>query len=57
MSVSFFVCVRRVELHKRKVLELCDVEQETIYEELKRKKVVQDQTMEKIKMQLQVCML
>ncbi|XP_056242391.1 evC complex member EVC [Seriola aureovittata] len=44
---------QRVEVHKRKVLELCDLEQETIYEELRRKKVAQDQTMERIKMQLQ----
>ncbi|XP_029358357.1 ellis-van Creveld syndrome protein [Echeneis naucrates] len=43
---------QRVELHKRRVLELCDLEQEMIYTELQRKKVVQDQTVEKIKMQL-----
>ncbi|XP_071350381.1 evC complex member EVC [Trachinotus anak] len=44
---------QRVELHKRRVLELCDLEQETIYEKLRRKKVSQDQTMERIKMKLQ----
>ncbi|TKS70880.1 Ellis-van Creveld syndrome protein -like protein [Collichthys lucidus] len=43
---------QRVELHKRKVLEQCDQEQEMIYEELKRKKVAQDQTMDRIKAQL-----
>nr|XP_046240304.1 ellis-van Creveld syndrome protein isoform X2 [Scatophagus argus] len=43
---------QRVELHKRKVLEQCDQEQETIYEELRRKKVAQDQTVERIKAQL-----
>lgn len=43
---------QRVELHKRKVLEQCDLDQEMIYEELRRKKVAQDQNMEKIKMQI-----
>ncbi|KAE8298129.1 Ellis-van Creveld syndrome protein DWF-1 [Larimichthys crocea] len=43
---------QRVELHKRKVLEQCDQEQEMIYEELRRKKVAQDQTMDRIKAQL-----
>ncbi|XP_044036963.1 ellis-van Creveld syndrome protein [Siniperca chuatsi] len=43
---------QRVELHKRRVLEQCDLEQEMIYEELRRKKVAQDQTMERIKAQL-----
>ncbi|KAM9362382.1 evC complex member EVC [Symphorus nematophorus] len=43
---------QRVELQKRKVLEQCDLEQETTYEELRRKKIAQDQIMEKIKMQL-----
>uniref|UniRef100_A0A3Q1EFI9 EvC ciliary complex subunit 1 n=1 Tax=Acanthochromis polyacanthus TaxID=80966 RepID=A0A3Q1EFI9_9TELE len=43
---------QRVELHKRKVLEQCELDQETIYEELKRKKTAQDQTMETIKGQL-----
>lgn len=47
------MCVR-VELHKRKVLEQCDQEQEMIYEELRRKKVAQDQTMDRIKAQLMV---
>ncbi|XP_049894027.1 evC complex member EVC [Epinephelus moara] len=43
---------QRVELHKRRVLEQCDLDQEMIYEELRRKKVVQDVAMEKIKAQL-----
>ncbi|XP_038552015.1 ellis-van Creveld syndrome protein [Micropterus salmoides] len=43
---------QRVELHKRRVLEQCDPEQEMIYEELRRKKVAQDQTLERIKAQL-----
>ncbi|XP_030276263.1 ellis-van Creveld syndrome protein [Sparus aurata] len=43
---------QRVELHKRKVLEKCEVEQEMIYEELRRKKVVQDRDMEMSKAQL-----
>ncbi|XP_026202447.1 ellis-van Creveld syndrome protein isoform X2 [Anabas testudineus] len=43
---------QRVELHKRKVLEQCDLEHEKISEELRQKKVIQDQTMEKIKEQL-----
>ncbi|XP_070759048.1 evC complex member EVC [Enoplosus armatus] len=43
---------QRVEVHKRRVLEQCDLEQETIYEELRRKKIVQDQTMDRIKAQL-----
>ncbi|XP_078104190.1 evC complex member EVC [Sander vitreus] len=43
---------QRVELHKRRVLEQCDLDQETIYEELRRKKVAQDQNMERIKAQL-----
>ncbi|XP_056886026.1 evC complex member EVC-like isoform X1 [Takifugu flavidus] len=42
----------RVENHKRKVLEQCDLEQETIFEELRKKKVAQGQTMERIKAQL-----
>lgn len=49
------LCVR-VELHKKSVLEQCDLEQEMIYEELRRKKVAQDQTMERIKAQLLVSM-
>ncbi|KAK2862378.1 hypothetical protein Q5P01_001911 [Channa striata] len=43
---------QRVELHKRKMLEQHDLEHEMIYEELRQKKVVQDQIMEKIKGQL-----
>ncbi|KAF0035166.1 hypothetical protein F2P81_012924 [Scophthalmus maximus] len=43
---------QRVELHKRRVLELCDLQQESIYEELRQKKVAQDQIMERIKKQL-----
>ncbi|XP_073324485.1 evC complex member EVC [Pagrus major] len=43
---------QRVELHKRKVLEQCELEQEMIYEELRRKKVVQDRDMEMSKAQL-----
>ncbi|XP_029989475.1 ellis-van Creveld syndrome protein [Sphaeramia orbicularis] len=43
---------QRVELHKRRVLEQCDLEQATVYEELKQKKVAHDQTMERIKEQL-----
>ncbi|XP_040888926.1 ellis-van Creveld syndrome protein [Toxotes jaculatrix] len=43
---------QRVELHKRRVLELCDLEQEMIYDGLRRKKVAQDQSLEKIKKQL-----
>ncbi|XP_059184914.1 evC complex member EVC [Centropristis striata] len=43
---------QRVELYKRKVLEQCDLDQEMIYEELRRKKIAQDQNMERIKAQL-----
>ncbi|KAM9409033.1 evC complex member EVC [Pholidichthys leucotaenia] len=43
---------QRVELHKRKMLEQCDVDQEKIYEKLKQRKVAQDQTVEKVKGQL-----
>lgn len=46
--------ITRVENHKRKVLEQCDLEQETIFEELREKKVAQGQTMERIKAQLLV---
>lgn len=46
----------RVELYKRKVLEQCDLEQEMMYEELRQKKVGQNQTMETIKAQLLVSM-
>uniref|UniRef100_H3D092 Uncharacterized protein n=1 Tax=Tetraodon nigroviridis TaxID=99883 RepID=H3D092_TETNG len=42
----------RVENHKRKMLEQCDLEQELRFEELRKKKVVQDQIMERIKTQL-----
>lgn len=44
----------RVELHKRKVLEQSELEQETRYEELRQKKVALDQTFERIKTQLLV---
>ncbi|KAM7422182.1 hypothetical protein PAMA_010314 [Pampus argenteus] len=44
---------QRVELHKRRVLEQCDLEQEMMCEELRRRKVAQDQTIEKIKGQLE----
>lgn len=50
-----FSCVR-VELQKRKVLEQCEMEQGVIYEELRRKKVVQDRDMEMSKAQLLVSM-
>ncbi|XP_029006582.1 evC complex member EVC [Betta splendens] len=43
---------QRVELHKRKVLEQNDLEQEMTYEELKHKTVVLDVLMEKLKGQL-----
>ncbi|KAM6947008.1 evC complex member EVC [Lycodopsis pacificus] len=43
---------QRVELHKGRVLEQCDLDQEVIYEELRQKKVAQDQNMERIKAQL-----
>lgn len=46
--------ITRVENHKRKVLEQCDLEQETIFKELREKKVAQGQTMERIKAQLLV---
>lgn len=49
-----FFMITRVENHKRKVLEQCDLEQETIFEELRKKKVAQGQTMERIKAQLLV---
>lgn len=45
----------RVELHKRKVLEQSELEQEARYKELRQKKVAQDQTFERIKTQLLVC--
>ncbi|KAM9759637.1 evC complex member EVC isoform 1-T1 [Menidia menidia] len=43
---------QRVELNKRKVLEQSEVDRGQIYEELRQKKVAQDQTMERIKTQL-----
>lgn len=49
-----FFFISRVESHKRKVLEHCDLEQEVIFEELRKKKVAQAQTMERIKAQLLV---
>uniref|UniRef100_G3NZZ6 EvC ciliary complex subunit 1 n=1 Tax=Gasterosteus aculeatus TaxID=69293 RepID=G3NZZ6_GASAC len=42
----------RVEFHKGRVLEQCDLDQEMIYEELRRKKVAQDQNTESTKAQL-----
>ncbi|XP_077386908.1 evC complex member EVC [Festucalex cinctus] len=44
---------QRVELHKRKLLEQCDLEQEMMCEELSRRKVAQDQNLERINRQLQ----
>lgn len=52
--VSLLSCFSRVELHKRNVLEQCDLEQEGIYRELRQKKVAQDHTLESIKAQLLV---
>lgn len=49
-----FFLITRVEKHKRKVLEQCDREQDTIFEELREKKVAQGQIMERIKAQLLV---
>ena len=46
--------IARVENHKRKVLEQCVLEQEMRFEELRRKKVAQSQTMERIQTQLLV---
>uniref|UniRef100_A0A8C2WPI2 Ellis-van Creveld syndrome protein n=1 Tax=Cyclopterus lumpus TaxID=8103 RepID=A0A8C2WPI2_CYCLU len=43
---------QRVELHKGRVLERCDLDQEMTYEELRQKKVVQDQNMERIRARL-----
>ncbi|XP_015249861.1 PREDICTED: ellis-van Creveld syndrome protein [Cyprinodon variegatus] len=42
----------RVVLNKQKLLEQSDLDQEMVYEELRRKKVAQDQTMERVKAQL-----
>ncbi|XP_061147154.1 evC complex member EVC [Syngnathus typhle] len=39
---------QRVEVHKRKLLEHCDLEQEMMCEELRRRKVAQTQTLERI---------
>ena len=50
------MCIR-VEHHKRRVLELSDQQQEMIYEELRQKKVAQDETMERIKKELVVSLL
>lgn len=36
------------------MLEQCDLEQETIYEELRQKKVTQDKTMKRVKVELLV---
>ncbi|XP_061687715.1 evC complex member EVC [Syngnathoides biaculeatus] len=44
---------QRVELHKRKLLEQCDLDQEMICEELRRRKVAQDQTLERMNGQVQ----
>lgn len=46
--------ITRVENHKRKVLEQCDLEQEIRFEEMRKKKVAQGETMERIKTQLLV---
>ncbi|XP_030585488.1 ellis-van Creveld syndrome protein isoform X3 [Archocentrus centrarchus] len=43
---------QRVELHKRKVLEQYDLDQEMSYEQLRQKKIAQDQTMQRLKKQL-----
>lgn len=43
---------QRVELHKQKVLDQCDLEQEMIFEDLRRNKVAQDQKMEMAKLQM-----
>ncbi|XP_068450578.1 evC complex member EVC isoform X2 [Clinocottus analis] len=43
---------QRVELHKARVLEQCDRDQDETYEELRRRKVAQDQKMERVKAQL-----
>lgn len=46
--------ITRVENHKRKALEQWDLEQETRFEEMRKKKVAQGETMERIKTQLLV---
>ncbi|XP_071369236.1 evC complex member EVC isoform X2 [Centroberyx affinis] len=43
---------QRVELHKRRVLEQYDLEQEVMCETLRRKKVAQDQDMDRVKGQI-----
>ncbi|CAI5688389.1 unnamed protein product [Oreochromis niloticus] len=43
---------QRVELHKRKVLEQYDLDQESTYEQLNQKKIAQDQTMQRVKEEL-----
>ncbi|XP_034022936.1 ellis-van Creveld syndrome protein isoform X2 [Thalassophryne amazonica] len=43
---------QRVALQKRRVLEHCDLEQKTRYEELRNKKVTLDQTLDRVKVQL-----
>lgn len=54
MFWCFFFIIARVENHKRKVLEQCDVEEEIRFEELMKKKVAQGQTVERIRTQLLV---
>nr|XP_061788351.1 evC complex member EVC isoform X2 [Nerophis lumbriciformis] len=44
---------QRVELHKRKVLEQCDLKAEMVCQELRRRKVAQDQSLEWTNGQLQ----
>lgn len=44
----------RVELHKRKVLEQSELEQERRYEDLRQKKVALDRTLQRVKAQLLV---
>uniref|UniRef100_A0A3P9DPD7 EvC ciliary complex subunit 1 n=1 Tax=Maylandia zebra TaxID=106582 RepID=A0A3P9DPD7_9CICH len=43
---------QRVELHKRKVLEQYDLDQEMTCEQLRQKKIAQDQTMQRVKEEL-----
>lgn len=53
-----FVCVHfRVELNKNQVLDQIDLNQELMNEALRRRKVALDQTVERIKTELLVCML
>ncbi|XP_051931742.1 evC complex member EVC isoform X2 [Hippocampus zosterae] len=44
---------QRVEFHKRKILEQCNLEQEMKCEDLRRRKVAQDQDFERINVRLQ----